>query len=117
MSKGLPEIEETVRELVIYKYWPEKLLAYIQERAANLEFPWAKAAQSANINIKELVKAVDTEGESLLEAGVKRNSKYRIQSSPSYLWENQRLFNTTNDLIKLKEFKDLQLPNGTSKCS
>ena len=87
---GSAEWEEDVRQLLIAKYYPEKLWKYLEIRNKDYRSSrWDKAMQDAGINVNKIMKKFDTEGMELLKAEAAYGQEYNINASPSFLWEGK----------------------------
>lgn len=87
---GSPEVEENIRQLLIGKYYPEKLWKYLEIRNQDYQSSrWDKAMDEAGINSKKIMKKFDTEGKELLKAEADYAQQYGINASPSFLWEGK----------------------------
>lgn len=87
---GSGEWEENVRQLLIAKYYPEKLWKYLEIRNKDYRSSrWDKAMEEAGINSKKIMKKFDKEGIELLKEEAKYTQEYGINASPSFLWEGK----------------------------
>lgn len=87
---GSAEWEENARQLLIAKYYPEKLWKYLEIRNQDYQSSrWDKAMEDAGINSKKIMKKFDTEGKELLKAEAEYAQMYGINASPSFLWEGK----------------------------
>ncbi len=89
---GSAEWEEDVRQLLIAKYYPAKLWQYLAIRNKDYRSSrWDKAMKAAGINANKIMKKFDTEGLELLKQEAKYAQEYRINASPTFLWEGKVL--------------------------
>ena len=89
---GSAEWEEDVRQLLIAKYYPTKLWQYLSIRNKDYRSSrWDKAMEEAGINPKKIMKKFDTEGLELLKAEAAYGQEYRVNASPTFLWEGKVL--------------------------
>ena len=89
---GSGEWEEDVRQLLIAKYYPEKLWKYLEIRNKDYRSSrWDKAMTEAGINVNKIMKKFDTEGLELLKAEAAYVEEYGIGASPSFLWEGKEV--------------------------
>jgi len=116
MSGGLPEMEETIRQLVIYDTWPDKLLPYLLQRKAIQSSYWTRAARKAGLDSDTIIRLVEKRSIPLLENAVRRSQQFHIKASPTYLWENKRRYNYTQELLAEPVFKSLAIQSGKSQC-
>ncbi|MFH1429241.1 MAG: hypothetical protein ABIH39_05805 [Candidatus Margulisiibacteriota bacterium] len=119
MPGGFMELRETIRQLVIHEYMPDKLLEYIKYRQKNsIESPyWEKAVLKVGIKPETVSELYETRGETLLDRAMEARSKYQnISASPTYLWKNKYRYNYTSELLQQPAFKDIKIEIGNSKC-
>ena len=89
---GSAEWEENVRQLLIAKYYPEKLWKYLEIRNKDYRSSrWDKAMEEAGINSKKIMKKFDTEGLELLKEEAAYGQEYNISASPTFLWEGKEV--------------------------
>lgn len=89
---GTAEWEENVRQLLIAKYYPEKLWKYLEIRNKDYRSSrWDKAMEEAGINVKKITKKFDTEGIELLKAEAAYGDEYGANASPTFLWEGKEI--------------------------
>lgn len=87
---GSAEWEEDVRQLLIAKYYPEKLWKYLEIRNKDYRSSrWDKAMEDAGINVKKIMKKFDTEGLELLKQEADYGKEYGVNASPTFLWEGK----------------------------
>ncbi len=87
---GSGEWEEDVRQLLIAKYYPNKLWKYLEIRNKDYRSSrWDKAMREAGINPNKISKKFDTEGLELLKAEATYGREYGISASPTFLWEGK----------------------------
>jgi len=87
---GSGEWEENVRQLLIAKYYPEKLWKYLEIRNKDYRSSrWDKAMEAAGINVSKISKKFDTEGLELLKAEAAYGNEYGVSGSPTFLWEGK----------------------------
>ncbi|MFC1478230.1 hypothetical protein ACFL57_02090 [Candidatus Margulisiibacteriota bacterium] len=118
MPKGFMELKETVRQLVIYEYFPEKLLPYLKYRKKNnIRLPyWQDAAEKAGLIPETVSELCALSGEMLLARGIETRSRYpHISASPTYVWQNKYCYNYTSELLQQPIFKDLKIDIGNNK--
>ena len=116
MSGGLPEMEETIRQLVIYETRPDKLLVYLEQRKQIQSSYWTRAARKAGLDGDAIVRMAEKRSIPLLENAALRSRQFHINASPTYLWENQRQYNYTRELLAEPAFKNLAIQSGKSQC-
>lgn len=84
---GIPEIEENIRQLVIAKYYPDKLLDYLLCHAEHYRTMegWRRCANRLGIDVANVEKIMGTkEGLSLLRDNIK-NQELSIEDSPTLI--------------------------------
>ncbi len=87
---GSGEWEEDVRQLLIAKYYPEKLWKYLEIRNKDYRSSrWDKAMEDAGINAKKIMKKFDTEGLELLKQEAAYGKEYGVNASPTFLFEGK----------------------------
>ena len=87
---GSGEWEEDVRQLLIAKYYPNKLWKYLEIRNKDYRSSrWDKAMEDAGINVKKIMKKFDTEGLELLKQEAAYGKEYGVSASPTFLWEGK----------------------------
>lgn len=87
---GSAEWEEDIRQLLIAKYYPNKLWKYLEIRNKDYRSSrWDKAMQEAGINPNKISKKFDSEGFELLKAEAAYGQEYGIGASPTFLWEGK----------------------------
>ena len=87
---GSGEWEEDVRQLLIAKYYPNKLWKYLEIRNKDYRSSrWDKVMKEAGINPNKIMKKFDTEGLELLKAEAAYGREYGISASPTFLWEGK----------------------------
>ncbi len=89
---GSAEWEENIRQLLIAKYYPEKLWKYLEIRNKDYRSSrWDKAMDEAGINYKKIMKKFDTEGVELLKAEAAYGEEFGVNASPTFLWEGKEV--------------------------
>ncbi|MFH1678353.1 MAG: hypothetical protein ABH914_01900 [Candidatus Omnitrophota bacterium] len=86
--RGPQEIKEDVRQLIIQKDYPGKLLDYILARQ---EMPFEDAFSSVGID-KAVIDAKEQEGLAMLNQDAQLSVFYGIDVSPAFLWENEHIY-------------------------
>jgi len=116
MSGGLPEMEETIRQLVIYETRPDRLLVYLEQRKQIQSSYWTNAARKVGLNSDAIIRLAEEKSIALLENAALRSRQFHIKASPTYLWENRQRYNYTQELLAEPTFKDLAIQSGKSQC-
>lgn len=116
MPGGRLELEETLRQLIIYKYWSNKLLPYLEAKKKQTKSKWQDIATQIGLNPKKIQDLIDKEGIKLLELASIKVENYKIKNSPTYFWQNQIQYNYTSEIMTNPLFKGLNLDSGNSYC-
>lgn len=91
---GREEVLENIRQLLIEKYYPEKLFEYILCRAQNIEESWQRCAEKFEINVNHIQQLSENqEGITLLRENIKQETPFRISSSPTLLLDGRMINN------------------------
>jgi hypothetical protein len=95
-AKGKPEVEEDMRSVCVYKYYPKIFYDYISCRAENIHSAWwedclAKGADREKIS----TCAKGPEGKALLLENIGLTKELRVMFGPAYLMDNQEVFGTS----------------------
>lgn len=86
---GPPEIREDIRQLLIQKYYPDKIWEYLKMHRQGRNFE--DACKELGIAPSEIEKRWKR-GRTLLKDDFAFVNQLGIKSSPTFLWENQILF-------------------------
>jgi len=100
---GADEIEENIHQLLINKYWPDKLYGYflLTEKMSRFQ-----ALGNLGIPYKK-IDSLREEGRKLLIENIKTASELDIHASPTFIWENKYLISGLDKiLIILDKFKE-----------
>ncbi|MBI1926267.1 hypothetical protein HYR99_18715 [Candidatus Poribacteria bacterium] len=81
---GQQEVAENIRQLVIAKLYPDKVLDYLLCRTENYSVAdqWRECANQVGIDIAQVRMLVEEEGEQLLSQNTKRSAELQISQSP-----------------------------------
>jgi hypothetical protein len=106
---GSPEVEESARQLIINKYYPEKFADYIEARRTDIESTlFYKALDKAGIPEDAVRQKMDTEAVGLLAAEAELCKNFNVSVSPTFLWENRYMLDL--DSLKLvQRFRHLDI--------
>ena len=96
---GADEVEEDIHQLLMEKYWPNKLYDYLLSTENTSHFEALKKAGISYGKIGKLRK----EGESLLRENLKTAQHLDIHASPTFLWENEYLISGLDSVVKILE--------------
>ncbi|MBU1118588.1 thioredoxin family protein [Patescibacteria group bacterium] len=102
---GIPEIEESVRQIVIEKYYPDKYYDYLLKRAENLERDHEEIMNELGIDPNQVELAAKNEGEALMRENAVLAFDLQVSSLPVFLWENQVIVLSVLDLQKIPFFE------------
>jgi len=87
---GINELREDIRQMVIWKYWPDKWWAYVNKvntdtSTSDIESKWSGIATSVGLNPTEIQQKFDSEALTLLASEAALNAKYSVRGSPTIL--------------------------------
>ena len=87
---GINEIREDIRQLVIWKYWPDKWWAYVNKVNAetstgDIESKWEGIATSVGLEPEKIKDYFNKEALTLLVNEASLNAKYSVRGSPTIL--------------------------------
>jgi thiol-disulfide isomerase/thioredoxin len=89
---GPSEVEENMRQLVINKYYPNKLWRYLKIRNSAIKSnDWQASAILVGLVPSEVKKLVDLEGKNLLLNNIKKAKELKAGGSPT-LYINNKLY-------------------------
>ncbi len=96
-AKGKPEVEEDMRSLCVYKYYPENFYDYIACRAENIQSTWWEDCLGKQEQDREKIMACakGQEGKALLLENTGLTRELQIMFGPAYLMDNQEVFGTS----------------------
>ncbi len=100
---GDDEIEENVHQLLIEKYWPDKLYDYflLTEKMSRFQ-----ALGELGIPYKK-IDNLREEGQRLLIENIKTAKELNVHASPTFIWENKYLISGLDKILfMLDKFKD-----------
>jgi glutaredoxin len=85
---GINEIREDTRQMVVWKYWPDKWWDYVNKvnadtSTSNIEDKWAGIADSVGLDSDEIQQKFDAEALELLAGEVALNAEYGVRGSPT----------------------------------
>jgi len=87
---GINELREDIRQMVIWKYWPDKWWAYVDKvnaetSTSDIESKWAGIATSVGLNPTEIQQKFDSDALTLLANEAALNEQYGVRGSPTVL--------------------------------
>jgi len=87
---GINEIREDIRQMVIWKYWPDKWWDYVNKVNAetttgDIESKWADIADSVGLDSAAIEEKFDSEALTLLADEAALNEQYGVRGSPTIL--------------------------------
>jgi predicted DsbA family dithiol-disulfide isomerase/thiol-disulfide isomerase/thioredoxin len=98
---GDSEVEENMRQLIINKYFPNKLWNYLKIRNPAITADnWQSSIMALGLNPDEIKKMVDTEGKQLLKENIKKAKELKAQASPT-IYINDKLHEGKSDVVSL----------------
>lgn len=82
--RGPLEVEEDMRQLVIFQFFPDKFWPYLASRNTDYASPdWRAHAYIAGIDLQQLQTLMDTKGKDLLRQNIKKANRLGINASPT----------------------------------
>ena len=110
---GTAELDEDIRQIIIQKYFPDKLAAYLEARNPDYRSDtWQEAAVKAGLDIDALNKHMP-EGEALLASDYSETSAINVTASPTFLWENRYILGSGTDLKYFMNSNPFETPETT----
>jgi len=96
---GLDEVEENIHQLLIKKYWPDKLYDYfiLTEKISHFE-----ALKKVGISYQRIDK-LRNEGKDLLKDNLKVAEGLNVKASPAFIWENKYVFSGLDNIMGILE--------------
>jgi len=89
---GQTEVIEDIRQLVIAKYYNDKLMNYILERNKDIKGNWVDCAKKLGIDPKKIQIAMESEeGVKLFKDNIKRSKELDIKGSPTIMVDSIKL--------------------------
>jgi hypothetical protein len=87
---GINEIREDIRQLIIWKYWPDKWWAYVNKvnsdtSTSTIESSWEGISESVGLDASEIKEKFNSEALTLLAAEASLNAQYGVRGSPTVL--------------------------------
>lgn len=85
---GVAEVKEDVRQMAIFKLYPDKFWTYVDyvntnTNVGNIETTWKDAAKAAGIDAAKVEDYVKANGISMLDSEVALNKQFGVQGSPT----------------------------------
>jgi hypothetical protein len=81
---GPAEVEEDMRQLVIFKYFPDKFWLYLASRNTDYASPeWKAHVYMAGIDVRQLQSLVDAKGKDLLRENIRKANSLGVNVSPT----------------------------------
>ncbi|MGC8867595.1 MAG: hypothetical protein ACP5PA_05225 [Elusimicrobiales bacterium] len=116
---GDDEWKEDMRQIVISKYYPDKFFTYMKLRLKNYQSPdWQSYAKEAQIPITDLEDKIEKEGKKLLADDFRYTSSLKINTSPTFLVNGDRVIVGISNLKKIKGYEDINIDvsNAVGGC-
>lgn len=106
---GPDEVEEDIHQVLIQKYWPDKLYDYLllTEKVSHFE-----ALKKVGISYAKIDRLRE-EGKKSLAENIKLANELGITASPTFMWENIYLISGLDNVMELLEEKAKELYNQT----
>ncbi len=98
--RGLRELNEDRRRIIIQKYWPDKFFDYLLLREDN---PYRKVLRKLGIEY-DRIKEKMGEADALLTQGYRLAKDLDISAAPTFLWQNKFLVTNLKQLSNLHPF-------------
>ncbi len=118
---GASEVEEDMRQLVIFRFFPDKFWQYLASRNTDYANPeWKAHAYMAGIDVGQLQNLMNTKGKDLLRENIKKANGLGVNVSPMiYIngekYEGSRSFPSL--FLKLaKNLDDKKILAGFPRC-
>ncbi|MDD5614110.1 MAG: hypothetical protein PHQ54_03445 [Candidatus Omnitrophica bacterium] len=100
---GIDEVEENIHQLLIQRYWPDKLYGYFLSINKISRF---QALGELGIPYNK-IDSLRKEGEALLKENIKTASGLDISASPTFLWQNKYIIAGLDKVMALlADFKE-----------
>ncbi|MDP8234434.1 MAG: hypothetical protein P9M06_06520 [Candidatus Saelkia tenebricola] len=97
--RGPDEVEENIHQILIEKYWPQKLYDYL---LLTKDISHFEALKKAGISYNRLDRLRE-EGKELLEENMKVAQELDVHVSPTFLWENIYLISGLDKIMEILE--------------
>jgi len=106
---GPDEVEEDIHQVLIQKYWPQKLFDYLllTEKVSHFE-----ALKKVGISYARIDRLRE-EGKNLLAENIKLANELGINASPTFMWENIYLISGLDNVIELLKDRAKQIYKQT----
>jgi hypothetical protein len=115
---GMGEWEEDLRQLIIAKNHPDKFWAYLAARDDGDSYTsslWEKAAVAAGIDPSEITGAFE-QSKPMLDAEAALSDEMHVNSSPTFIYENNVVIGGINGLRKLAGFEKMEVSPVNGSC-
>lgn len=103
---GEAEIEEYLRTVCVYKYYPKELWDYLSCRSQDIQSSWWEDCLGELDYKKIKLCAKSEEGNSLLRENISLNKELKVMVGPVYLLNNQEIF-TSRGIPAKEEFEKI----------
>lgn len=115
---GEDEWKEDMRQVVIFKYYPEKYWQYMKSRIKNYSSnDWQTSLKEAGIDQQDFEKKLEKEGKRLLAEDFKLASSLKINVSPTFIVNGSNLVVGISNLRKVEGYEDIKIDlNNSGGC-
>ncbi|MDP8253818.1 MAG: cytochrome c biogenesis CcdA family protein [Candidatus Kaelpia aquatica] len=107
--RGLDEIEEDIHQLLIQKYWPQKLYDYL---LLTEEMSCFEALEKVGLSYKK-INNLRERGERLLKENIKVAQEFGVSASPTFLWENTSIVSGLDEIMEILEQERVKVHEKT----
>ncbi len=113
---GISDVEESKRQLIIKKYYPDKFFDYLEIRSQNIDSTLLyKIYDKLGIKQDVMHKKMELEGDEFLKENLTAQKELGIKISPTLFWENKYVIIDFKNLDKFDNLKNIAL-NIEGKC-
>ncbi|NLH38719.1 MAG: hypothetical protein GX445_01495 [Elusimicrobia bacterium] len=117
---GDDEWQEDARQLLIKKFYPDKLFAYLKERNKDYTSSnWKDVAYKVGIDTKTIEDNFETVGKKMLEDDFNYTNTLRIATSPTFIVDGNAVVVGLGQLKAFDDYKNLNIsnqPNSNAGC-
>ena len=119
--QGPAEAEEDMRQLVIFKFFPDKFWLYLSSRNTDYSnTEWKAHAYIAGIGVGQLQNLMETKGKELLRENIKKANELGVNVSPTIYINGERYAGSRSFpslFLKLaKNLDDKKILGGFPQC-
>ncbi|MDP8216329.1 MAG: cytochrome c biogenesis CcdA family protein [Candidatus Kaelpia imicola] len=106
---GPDEVEEDIHQLLIQKYWPEKLSKYLLLTEEMSRF---EALEKVGVSYKK-INNLRERGEELLKENIKVAQELGVSASPTFLYENVSIISGIDKIMEILEQERVKIHEKT----